>query len=166
MGSGMGEPRLNGLAAGALVVRTATDQDAAAAQLLSDRAFDELRTIYRPKAAASAAGPPLIRLIAEADGHLVGTVQYAIESERLHLRGLAVEPAHRRTGVARALIEQLAGLAQTENLRALSLYTIGQTGNVAVFERLGFGTIREEPATWAECDSGELLTDVYMERPL
>jgi len=68
--------------------------------------------------------------------------------------------------VLRALVEYLGNLARTEGLRALSLYTVKQTGNVPVFERLGFHSVREEPAKWAVSDCNGELTDVFMEKPV
>ena len=108
----------------------------------------------------------VIRVVAERDGQIVGTATYSVQSDRLHVRGLAVATPHRRTGVARAIVDHFSQLARSRGLRALSLYTIAQTGNVAVFERLGFLTIREEPADWAESDSYPELTDVYLEWPV
>jgi N-acetylglutamate synthase-like GNAT family acetyltransferase len=147
-------------------IRSATDDDNIAAEAISRQAFEELRRIYRPNGSASAVGPPMVRLVAETDGRIIGTILYAVQSDRLHLRGLAVEAGRRRTGVARALIEYLGSLARTEGLRALSLYTVKQTGNVPVFERLGFHSVREEPATWAVSDCCDELTDVFMEKPV
>ena len=108
----------------------------------------------------------MIRLVAEIGGQIIGTITYGVQSDRSHLRGLAVDAGWRRTGVARALIDYVGNLARTEGLRALSLFTIKQTGNVPIFERLGFDGVREEPATWAVSDSGGELTNVFMERPV
>ena len=147
-------------------IRPATDEDDAAAQAVARQAFDELRRVYRPNGSNAATGAPTVRLVAEAGGRIIGTVIYAIQSDRLHLRGLAVDAAHRRTGVARALVEYLGDLARAGGLRALSLYTVKQIGSVRVFERLGFNSVREEPATWAVSDCCDELIDVFMEKPI
>jgi ribosomal protein S18 acetylase RimI-like enzyme len=149
-----------------ITVRIATEDDEAAASLLARGAFDELRRIYKPKDSAAAANSPGLRLVAEIDRRIVGTVRYEIEGQKLHLRGLAVAAGHRRTGVGRALVEHCSGIAISAGLRSLSLYTINETGNVAFFERLGFRVVREEPASWAESPLGADLIEVYLERCL
>ena len=146
-----------------LMVRVATEDDEAAAILLARRALDELRLVYKPKDSAISANSPGIRLVAEIDRRIVGTVRYEIEAQQLLLRGLAVEACHRRTGVGRALLEHCSGIATSAGVRSLSLYTIKETGNVAFFERLGFHTIREEPASRAVSVRGEDLIQVYLE---
>ena len=69
-----------------LTIRTATESDLAPAELVSQRAFAELRQFYRPKQAHSIAGPLSERLVADIDGTVAGTVQYEFRSDRLHLR--------------------------------------------------------------------------------
>jgi N-acetylglutamate synthase-like GNAT family acetyltransferase len=146
------------------MVRVATEDDETAARLLARNAFDELLRVYKPKDSAAAASSPGIRLVAEIDRRIVGTVRYEIEAQKLHLRELAVEACHRCTGVGRALVEHCSGIAMSAGLRTLSLYTIKETGNVAFFERLRFCIVREEPASWAESALGEdHLVEVYLE---
>ena len=149
-----------------LTVRIATEDDEAAASLLARRAFDELRRIYTPKDSAAAASSPGLRLVAEIDRRIVGTVRYEIEGQKLHLRELAVAAGHRRTGVGRALVEHCSGIAISAGLRSLSLYTINETGNVAFFERLGFRIVREEAGLVGGEPSRADLIEVYLERCL
>ena len=68
------------------------------------------------------------------------------KNDRLHLRRLAVDAAFRRQGITRAFVEHVSERAKDAQLRALSLYTIEQTGNVPIFERLGFRRLQEVPA--------------------
>ena len=147
-----------------LIVRIATADDEAAAKLLARRTFEELRHAYKPKDSAAAASSPGIRIVAETDRRIVGTVRYEIEAQKLHLRELAVEACHRCTGVGRALVEHCSRIATSAGLRSLSLFTIKETGNVAFFERLRFRIVREEPAAWAVSACGDDLVEVYLER--
>jgi GNAT superfamily N-acetyltransferase len=150
-----------------IVVRRAAPEDTSAAEEVVAIATETLRETYRPKQYGDAsAHPALIRLVAEIEGRIVGTVQYGPKGSRLHIIGLMVHPDHRRKGVARAMIESLAGIARDLGLTHLSLYTIKETGNVPIFERLGFTVLRGETAVWAESDKYDALTDVYMERAL
>src|SRR5438309_9654292 len=123
-------------------IRTATHIDEDAARRVEEEAFATLRSVYRPNAAAHtnlfAIAPALERLVAEDDGQIVGTVRFGVFGDRLRVIGLAVVPTFRRRGVARALIEELARVARLKGCRALVLYTVTKTGNVSVFERLGF----------------------------
>lgn len=129
-----------------IFVRPARAGDEPAIADVSASALATLREVYRPTPAAIARrrGLALLpRLVALVDDALVGTVEYALGEERLHLMGLFVVASHRQTGVARALVDELARLAKN---RPLSLNTIRETGNVPIFERLGFAVVSETPA--------------------
>ena len=151
----------------AIRVRHAAAEDVEAAAEVSALATETLRETYRPIPNAPGDGSPrpaLTRLVAEVEGRIVGTVQYGVRGSRLHIIGLMVYPDQRRKGVARAMIESLAGTARDLGMTHLSLYTIRETGNVPIFEHMGFAAIREETASWAESDRFDALTDVYMEK--
>jgi len=147
-------------------VRAARPDEETAARAVAAAAFETQRTVYRPSAEAIAHASQLAleRLVALAGGELVGTARWGIEGDRLRVIGLAVLPGHRRRGIARALVEELAGIARDSGCSALALYTVVQTGNVAVFERLGFAVVHEEPATDAISPTGQPLTEAYLER--
>ncbi len=154
-----------------MLIRESTTADAESAAQVSRLAFAPLRNLYRPTAQALANKARLIhqgmgRLIAEQAGAIVGPVQYYQEADRLRLLGLAVHPAFQKKGVARALIQRLAAIASDRSLRALSLYTVTQTGNPAIFARLGFKLVHEQPDVYSDSTSGQPLTEAYMERPV
>ena len=130
-----------------IFVRPARVGDEPAIAEVSASALATLRQVYRPTPAAILRRRELAllpRLVALVDDQLVGTVEYALGVERLHLMGLFVAASHRQIGVARALVAELARLAHE---RPLSLNTIRETGNVPIFERLGFAIVSETPAT-------------------
>jgi ribosomal protein S18 acetylase RimI-like enzyme len=76
----------------------------------------------------------------------VGSVRYLPRPGYLYVGRLAVLPAHRGRGIAAALMN-----AMEEQARALGLPEIrvevrlSLPGNVALFRRLGFQTISEQP---------------------
>ncbi|HTL32777.1 MAG TPA: GNAT family N-acetyltransferase [Kofleriaceae bacterium] len=145
-----------------LLIRPAVAADEPGIAAVAESALAVLRRIYRPTPAAIARKHEqrkLPRLVAVAGTEIVGTVEYALAEDRLHLMSLFVLASHRRQGVARALVDELAKLAGT---RPLSLNTVRETGNVAVFERLGFSTVREEVTHDLVGES--VLHDVYMTR--
>jgi GNAT superfamily N-acetyltransferase len=80
--------------------------------------------------------------------------------------GLAVHEDARPKGVARAPLEHVATIAAKAGTRLLRLSTVAETGNVEVFERLGFRTVSEKEDDLVESDAWEVLTDVTMKRPL
>jgi ribosomal protein S18 acetylase RimI-like enzyme len=152
----------------AIVVRIATPHDEQAAKRVGDAAFATVRAIYRPNPAASMSlssiAPALKRLVAKDGGRIVGTVRFGISQSCLRVVGLGVLPEARRRGVARAMLDELASLAKSNDCRALALYTVTQTGNVTVFERLGFHVVSEGPDPYSISPDGEALTEAYMER--
>jgi len=153
-----------------VVVREAVAADREAARDLSARAERALRKVYRPSPElVRAGGAPASDwpgLVAECDGELVGTVSYQVQEDRLHLRALMVDPDHQRQGVARALIGRLSELARLLGVTRLSLYTVVQTGNVPIFERLGFTVVSVQPAEGLDPVVPEAnVTEAYMERP-
>jgi hypothetical protein len=64
------------------------------------------------------------------------------------------------------MVESLAEKASSMGLAKLSLFTVRETGNVPIFEHLGFKVVREEPAQDIESATGSPLREVYMERTL
>jgi GNAT superfamily N-acetyltransferase len=104
------------------------------------------------------------RLVADRRGRILATVEYRLGPEHLAIRGLAVEPNSQRQGIARQILDALAGIARAEGLLTLSLHTIRETGNVGVFFRLGFTAVSEEVATWCVSDNFATLHETYMEK--
>lgn len=151
-----------------IVVRQARPADAEDVQRVFDAAFEPVRKIYRPSTEmiAHAQSLELERLVATDDERIVGTVRFRVDSERVGVIGLAVEPSRQRRGVARAIVEALREIAIERGCRELGLFTIRQTGNVEVFRRLGFAVMWERPETWSTSTCGEDLVEVYMLRPV
>ncbi|HUS33153.1 MAG TPA: GNAT family N-acetyltransferase [Kofleriaceae bacterium] len=143
-------------------VRPAQRADDHAVAAVSESALRTLRRVYRPTPAALARKRDLAilpRLVAVVEDAVVGTVEYVAGEDRLHLMGLFVAETYRRQGVARALVDELAILARG---RPLSLNTIRETGNVPIFERLGFVVAAESLAV--DFVGEEPLHDVLMSR--
>jgi ribosomal protein S18 acetylase RimI-like enzyme len=151
-------------------VRDATDADREGLEQVSRETTATLRQVYRPTVAARAhraAEEPNLHTLVALDGELiVGSVYWKVVGARLHLLGLGVGVVHRRKGVSRSLVEHLVGIAQELGLSGLSLYTVRETGNVAIFERLGFRIRREGSDATLESDRFATLTEVSMELDL
>ena len=152
----------------ATLVRMARPEDEEAVRRVGDEAFATVRSVYRPDPAAhanlSAIAPALERVVAEVDGQVVGTARFGVFGDSLRIIGLGVVPQFRRQGVARALIEELARVAKEKGCGALALYTITKTGNVSIFDRLGFHVVSEQPDAYSISVDGEPLMEAHMVR--
>ncbi|MFN7974807.1 MAG: GNAT family N-acetyltransferase [Acidobacteriota bacterium] len=149
-----------------IVVRRATSADAAEIALVEASALDALRRTYRPKdtAVSAAIARDTTCLVACFAGHVVGALHYVREQDRLQISGLEVHDRHRRRGVARALLAHLDEVAESEGCATLALWTVKESGNVAILERLGFRAVSEEPSKLLESDPASPVTEVAMER--
>ncbi|WP_170234358.1 GNAT family N-acetyltransferase [Azomonas agilis] len=126
----------------------------------------DLRSVYRrsrgirPVNQTNEREPEI--LVAIIGEELVGTVEYFIGSDSIYVQGLAVHPLWRRFGVARALISSVKDIAiQRERLK-LVLHTIKETGNPAVFAKLGFIVVDELQAEGFEGVDGKVVTKIEM----
>lgn len=133
-------------------------------------ATEALREIYRLKKGvtrrnAITRDPPR-RLVAWQDGRVVGIVECIALANEVYVQGLAVHPDYRRQGVAKALLRHVVAAAQREGKRTLRLSTIKETGNVPVFERLGFAVVRATIAEHFEGVPAGPVTQVDMVREL
>lgn len=153
-----------------LEVRAARPDDAAAVREVSARAHVVLRRVYRPTAEAIAArtarDADRACLVALSDGAVAGYLEYEREREHWHLLGPMVDPAQHRRGIARALVERLAELARAAGATELALVTIEQTGNVAIFEALGFRAVGRTAPRQLESATGAPITEIAMTRTL
>jgi ribosomal protein S18 acetylase RimI-like enzyme len=151
-----------------IIIREACNADREGYEAVSHCAIQILRKTYRPKrgvTSAPAIGNDLKRLVALINEKIVGTVRYSIDENRLHLLGLMVHPDFHHQGIAKELVRYLTERAEDQNIKILSLYTIKETGNVNIFEKMGFKVVRMESADiWAESDVFNCLTDVYMQK--
>lgn len=151
-------------------VREGLPVDADAGWAVAQRAERALRAVYRLTAevvrASEARAGSRRQLVAEYDREIVGIVSYENRGDGLHLQALAVEPSWQRRGIARALVMHLVKLARSVGAARLSLYTVIETGNIPIFERLGFHVVSTQPASGLEAVSTSTLMEAYMEMPI
>jgi ribosomal protein S18 acetylase RimI-like enzyme len=148
-------------------VREALPGDAECTRALVDRAGSTLRAVYRPTPelmrSSEARAAARRQLVAERNGEIVGAISYEKCGDRLHLQSLAVDPTSQRQGIARMLVAHCVKLARSLGVSRLSLYTVVETGNVSIFERLGFHVVSTEPADGLEAVTAATVTEAYME---
>ncbi len=134
-----------------------------AARELRAAATHDLRRVYRPRWRGGGTAPVARKvarqeLVASRNGAVLGVVEYLKRGEGLFLRGLAVHPCARREGVAGALIAHLKEMARAAGISRLELATIVETGNVSIFERLGFRVTDIAPAeAFESLDGGTVM---------
>ncbi len=147
---------------------TAEDDDAMAA--VFNAAFTPLRAIYRPNSQTvtdqSLHPKEGTRLVAELDHQVVATVQFDSHEDHLHVIGLAVHPHFQQMGIARHLLDWIDSHALSTARTAVVLDTIKETGNVPVFEKLGFMIIHEAVSDRFESDMYRELHEVKMKRTI
>lgn len=153
-----------------MTVRDTQPQDIEAALQVDAAAIATLRQTYRPNQKALAnrkrLSPHLKRIVCLMNGRVVGTTQYYQDGDSLRLLGLGVLPEARRHGVARAMVAALADSARSLGLRSLMAHTVRETGNVPIFQKLGFRVVSEMPDEYCESDKYPALTDVVLQMDL
>jgi ribosomal protein S18 acetylase RimI-like enzyme len=159
-----------------MTIRPATREDEQALRALDDatwspdvspapRTWRDDRSFFGPD------DDPREVLVAEVDGEVAGYIKLRnpteLESNRhvLAILGLAVDPAHQRQGLARALLDAAASEASARGARRLTLRVLGpNSGARALYEACGFeveGVLREEFFL-----DGRYVDDVQMARRL
>ncbi len=147
-------------------IRQANSSDSASVAKLFDAAFAPLRAIYAPKRKAvdrQAKRPDAIRIVAGVSGRIVGTVEVDRHGPSLRLVGFAVHPEFQRQGIGRSIVDWVIANLTADSIE---LATIRQTGNVAVFERMGFNVVAEKVADWCVSSQFERLHEVTMVKAL
>ena len=128
-----------------VVIRPATQDDQSGLRAVASAGTRSLRRVYRPtpERAGRRSSQGRSWLVAVQESRVVGAGSYTPLRESLHIRDLAVLPAWRRRGIARQLVEHIWRIAVAEGLPRVTLDTIQATGNVAIFEHLGFAVTEE-----------------------
>jgi len=77
--------------------------------------------------------------VAERGDQIVGLVVLGIDDEGFMVDNVAVDPAHRRTGVGRALLEHAEASARQAGFDSIYLYTAdAATENLELYERIDY----------------------------
>lgn len=144
-------------------IRWLREDEAEAHRKFLDEAFAPFRAIYTPKPEPPRNTSRTARTVVTVmEGHIVGAVSYYPKEQFVRLFALAVGPNHRRRGIARALIQWVADNACSKTHPELGLYTIEETGNAVIFERMGFRVISRRVAVDAVSPSGGPVHELDM----
>ncbi|MET0998883.1 MAG: GNAT family N-acetyltransferase [Marmoricola sp.] len=102
--------------------------------------------------------PTVSYLVAESDGSVVGHAVTSAAGDIAELQRIAVEPGHRRTGVASALLAGVVEAAgRTEADRLLLEVREDNQGALAFYARAGFVEIDRRPRYYADGTTAVVL---------
>jgi len=106
---------------------------------------------------------PTVRyLVAERDGQLVGHAVASLVDDVAELQRIAVAPAVRRRGVARALLDEVVSLAEQEGMQRLLLEVREDNdGALAFYAAQGFVELDRRPKYYRDGTAA-----VVLERPV
>ena len=105
-------------------------------------------------------------LVATLNQKVIGTIYYKAENSILQLYGLSIHEDFRRQGYAREIMNYLINFAKDQKLTAIRFNTMQITGNVQIFQHIGFSVINEKPSVLCEGLNGEPIVDVQMEKQI
>ena len=131
---------------------------------LSRRCFVALREVYRPRSGVTGRGSKGWQSWgAVEEGRLLAVIDARVNAGYLELSALAVEPAYRRRGLARALIDAVHTHLAPD--LGASLWCVEQTGNLAIFDALGFQPVWRGESAIFILPCGATATEVKLTRP-
>jgi len=106
--------------------------------------------------------PTISYLVAEVDGRVVGHAVASVVADLAELQRIAVDPAHRRTGLASALLDAVVALARDGGAeRVLLEVREDNAGALAFYAARGFAEIDRRPRYYRDG-----TTAVVMQREL
>ena len=132
-----------------LTLRAATDADVSALIALLKEAFAEQATLAPPSGALAETDEKMRAvmrtagvLLAETDSSIAGCVFFAREDDALYLFRLAVRPAYRRRGIARALLDACEEIAHLRGIERMRLSVrLALPRQHAYYERRGYHVV-------------------------
>ena len=131
-----------------ITIRSATMEDAKGIQKCLAAAFEPYRTQYSPGAFADTVpdDEAMLRrlqqmhvLVALENGNVAGTISIARHDERGHLRGMAVLPERRGTGVAAKLLAVSEAYLRSSGCKKVTLNTtVPLESAIRFYEKNGY----------------------------
>ncbi|MBM4263722.1 MAG: GNAT family N-acetyltransferase [Deltaproteobacteria bacterium] len=153
-----------------ITIRSSLPEDAEGIRRVSESATATLRKTYRPNQKAlenrKSFSSQLNRLVALVDGEIAGTTQFYRDGEALRIIGLFVHPDYRRRGVARAIVDEVVEIALKQGIDLLVTRTVKETGNVPIFEKMGFDVMSVHADEYSESDEFRQLSEVDLQKKI
>jgi N-acetylglutamate synthase-like GNAT family acetyltransferase len=105
-------------------------------------------------------------LVAVYNQDIVATVSYYVQNEVTNIYSLGVLDEYRKNGITRKLFEHIEDLTKKVGAKKLSLNTIKETGNIMIFEKLGYKVIEEKVAVNAVSPDNQQVHEFRMEKDI
>lgn len=135
-------------------------------QSLAKSGFQTLRAIYRPTETAkqrkNSRSNEWRCYGYFVEGSLAAVVEANYDKENIELSSLAVAPEYRKQGIATALINLLTVVYP--EAKAISLWCVEQTGNVAIFAAMGFTVVSRVESELFEMVDGSQAIEVQLSK--
>lgn len=150
-----------------IVIKKVINYDVSKLEKIVESTSNTLRKTYKPKGEVFGNKPSDFNedefVVAEAGEEIIGSVRIKRVDDRLHLIALGIIEEFRNKGICYSIIRYVLNIAKEDDLRCLSLYTIRETGNVEIFEKMGFSVVFEEITHDFTSDIYQDLHEVYLE---
>ena len=131
-------------------------------------ATEVLRKTYHPNSSSGTGAEKSIEklesLVAIENTRVIGVVEYKMEDNFIYFQGLAVDPIFHKQGIARNIIQTLEGAARESDKRILKMATIEETGNVRIFEKIGFNVTSRKVSKCFQTNNCKEVHVVTMEK--
>lgn len=149
-------------------IREVLPEDQDAFRQVHARAFQPLRAIYKPgpKARSGEQNGKTTRLVAIRNGQIQATACYEITDDFLEIFGFATDPEHQSQGLARAILQAMEGIAQNAGKKQIRASVVTETGNVAIYQRLGFSELATKESQTFISDQFAVIHETVMEKML
>lgn len=93
---------------------------------------------------------------------IVGTAAYFLTKKKIHISQWATHPQWQRRGIATQLVDHLEEIAIQAKVSLMTLWTVEESGNVPIFERLGFKSVEKKVSDIFQSTKGDLIHEVLM----
>jgi ribosomal-protein-alanine acetyltransferase len=112
------------------------------------------RELIKQSAGAATWADGYPSIVAETDGRILGFAMYRVVAGEGELLNLAVDPSARRTGVARALLQEMMQEAEIWHLEVRE----SNLAAIALYDSLGFQKVGRRSGYYSDGEAAQLFT--------
>jgi ribosomal-protein-alanine acetyltransferase len=112
------------------------------------------RELIKQSAGAATWADGYPSIVAETDGRILGFAMYRVVAGEGELLNLAVDPSARRTGVARALLQEMMQQAEIWHLEVRE----SNLAAIALYDSLGYQKVGRRSGYYSDGEAAQLFT--------
>jgi ribosomal-protein-alanine acetyltransferase len=112
------------------------------------------RELIKQSAGAATWADGYPSIVAETDGRILGFAMYRVVAGEGELLNLAVDPSARRTGVARALLQEMMQEAEIWHLEVRE----SNLAAIALYDSLGYQKVGRRSGYYSDGEAAQLFT--------